>query len=533
LSFTVLDATTIAAVSPAGLGNVIVTVTSAAGTSPTSPAALFSYVGTPAVSGISPTAGPLDGGTVVKITGTGFSGATAVNFGSNPATAFTVVSDTSITAVSPPVNSGAAANVTVTTPGGTSTTTAADVFTYGPTVSGLGPSAGPVAGGTLVTITGAGFTSPAMVNFGPNPAKDVTFVNATTLMALSPMAASIGTVPVTVTTPNGTSSPSAAGSFTYVAAPVVAGIRPAAGPITGGTLVTITGTNLAGATAVNYGTAAVTSLVSDTATQIVVISPAVKDPGAVNVAVTTPGGTSALSPADLFLYFSNATVAPAVQGISPTIGLPVGGTMVTITGTGFGPNSPTVVDFGATPATGITIVSTTEITADSPPGTGAVHVTVTTVNGSSSTTAADVFTYSTDGPRVANVQRFGVHTQPTLIVISFDSTLDPIPARNVNNYVIVGPGKRRIKVRSANYRSADHTVTLALAQRLSLRKTYMLTINGTASSGLKNPAGLFLDGQGNGQPGSDSVTWITSGSLATPAALAGFRSRSRPPSPAT
>jgi type VI secretion system secreted protein VgrG len=183
--------------------------------------------------------------------------------------------------------------------------------------------------------------------------------------------------------------------------------------------------------------------------------------------------------------------------------------MVTIMGTGFVPNSPTVVDFGPNPATGITVVSSTEITAFSPPGAGAVNVTVTTLTGSSPATPAGIFTYTADGPQVTNVQRFGVHAQPTFIVITFNSALDPVPAENVANYVIVGPGKHHVKVKSARYNPLSHSVTLALVQRLSLHKTYMLTINGTPPAGLKNPAGLFLDGAKNGQPGSNSVIMLS------------------------
>ncbi|MGP0093872.1 MAG: autotransporter domain-containing protein [Xanthobacteraceae bacterium] len=79
----------------------------------------------PTVTSISPNSGPL--GTSVTITGTNFSTATTVKFGST-AVAFTINSATSITAASPP-GSGTV-DVTVTDSGGTSTTSTADQFTY-------------------------------------------------------------------------------------------------------------------------------------------------------------------------------------------------------------------------------------------------------------------------------------------------------------------------------------------------------------------------------------------------------------------
>jgi hypothetical protein len=81
----------------------------------------------PAVTAISPANGTSLGGTVVTITGSGFIGASAVNFGATTAT-FTITSDTSITAVSPATSAGTV-DVSVTTPGGVSATSAADQFT--------------------------------------------------------------------------------------------------------------------------------------------------------------------------------------------------------------------------------------------------------------------------------------------------------------------------------------------------------------------------------------------------------------------
>ena len=109
----------------------------------------------------------------------GFTGATAVDFGTTAATNVTVVSNTAITADSP-AGTGVV-DVTVTTPGGKSATSAADQFTYiaAPAVTGLSPTSGPAAGGTLVTITGTSFTGATAVDFGTTAATNVTVVSNT------------------------------------------------------------------------------------------------------------------------------------------------------------------------------------------------------------------------------------------------------------------------------------------------------------------------------------------------------------------
>src|SRR4029077_6097929 len=82
----------------------------------------------PTIANVNPGAGPAAGGTSVTITGTNLSGATAVKFGTANPASFTVNSDTSITAVSP--SGTGTVDVTVTTPGGNSSTTAVDQFSY-------------------------------------------------------------------------------------------------------------------------------------------------------------------------------------------------------------------------------------------------------------------------------------------------------------------------------------------------------------------------------------------------------------------
>ena len=91
------------------------------------------------------------GSNTVYIWGYGFTGASSVMFGTTPATSFTVSSDTWIDAVAPAGTN--MVDITVTTNGETSPTSAVDQYTYPPppTVTSVSPNTG--TGGTLVTIT--------------------------------------------------------------------------------------------------------------------------------------------------------------------------------------------------------------------------------------------------------------------------------------------------------------------------------------------------------------------------------------------
>ncbi len=88
---------------------------------------------------MNPASGPVTGGTSVEVTGANFASGATVDFGSVPATNVTVVSLIEITADSPAQAAGTV-NVTVTTPGGTSSTSTADQFTYQAAYTPLAPT---------------------------------------------------------------------------------------------------------------------------------------------------------------------------------------------------------------------------------------------------------------------------------------------------------------------------------------------------------------------------------------------------------
>lgn len=384
---TTVTSTSMTVSAPAGTpGPATITVNAPGGTATQSGS--FTYIAFPTVSSISPTTGPLAGGTTVTILGSGFTNASSVGFGASMVTP-TVNSDTQITVTAPSSVSAGVKDVTVTVPSiGTSATSANTKFTYAavPATTTISPASGPAAGGTTVTISGTGFTNATAVMFSTGFGTNLTVVSDTQLTVKAPSGTAGSTADVTVMTPGGTSPPNPSVRYTFVAAPVLTGLSMTAGPSSGGTAVTITGSGFTGATSVTFGGVAGTgvNVISDTI--ISVTSPA--GAGTVDVNVTTPGGVSASSSASKFTYAG----LPAVSAISPTTGPTAGGTSVVITGTGF--SNVFGVSFGGAAATGFTVNSVTQITATSPAGTGAVDVRVTTAGGTSPIVSADQFTYA-------------------------------------------------------------------------------------------------------------------------------------------
>jgi hypothetical protein len=284
-------------------------------------------------------------------------------------------------------------------------------------VTGVSPTQGSALGGTTVTITGTNLTLASTVDFGTTAVTTGLTINTagTSLTVKSP--AGTGTVPVKVVTPSGTSLTSSSDQFSYVAPPTVTGISPATGgPLAGGTLVTISGTNLSTATAVDFGKAVLTSgqfTVNANGT-LTVTSPtctlagASSTSGNMAIQVVTPIGTSATSSADLFSYVP----VPAVTSITlagggtPAEGSTGGGTSVTITVIGyvsgattlwFGTDQVTILPADVTIVTASTsteLAETVKITVPSPAHTaGNVFVTVVTPGGTSAGNTMNQFTY--------------------------------------------------------------------------------------------------------------------------------------------
>ena len=173
--------------------------------------------------------------------------------------------------------------------------------------------------------------------------------------------------------------------------PVVSSVSPNTGPATGGTAVTIAGSNfINGTNTASFGSNTVNATFVNSST-LTAISPA--GTGTVALTVTSAGNPSTNSVP--FAY----VLAPTVTGVNPSTGPPAGGTAVTISGNNF--TGATAVKFGGNAAGAVSVVSATQITATSPAGTGTVDVTVTTAGGTSAASGADQFSYAAAGSTVA------------------------------------------------------------------------------------------------------------------------------------
>ena len=289
-----------------------------------------------------------------------------------------------------------------------------------------------------------------------------------------------------------------------VPAPTVTGLSPTSGPTTGGSSVTIAGTNLAGATAVTFGGANAT-ITGNTPTQITATAP-VGSTGSVNVTVTTPGGTS--GPAT-YTYVA----APLANNVSATVAYNSSANPITLNITGGTPTSVAVASGAGhgtatasgtsityTPTTGYSGSDSFTYSATNAGGTSAPATVTITVNAAvpgaptiGTATAGDqqasvTFTAPTDTGS-APITGYEVTVQPGGTKVS--GTASPITVPGLTNgqaYTFTVAAKNSAGTGAASAPSNAVTPkmaqTITFAQPASQRLDATPTLAATASSGL-------------------------------------------------
>ncbi len=245
-----------------------------------------------------------------------------------------------------------------------------------PTVAQVAPTSGSTAGGTSVTINGANFQSNATVTFGGVAAASVSVTSSTSIVAVTPPAASAGAVPIVVK--NGDGQSGSFSSFTYtLPAPSINSVSPAAGPTSGGTTFTISGNGFVSGATVTVGGRTAGQINVVNASTITALSPLGPASGETplltqDVVVTNPDGTRITKTGG----FTYVLPALSISAVSPNAGLPAG---------------------GAVAATNVRIIDAVTMHVTAPAhAAGSVDV---VVNDGATVTVTNGYTYGTPVPR--------------------------------------------------------------------------------------------------------------------------------------
>jgi Pro-kumamolisin, activation domain/IPT/TIG domain len=175
-----------------------------------------------------------------------------------------------------------------------------------PALTGLSSASGPAVGGQTVVIGGNGFgTGAPTVQFG-GAAATVTAHTPTSVTVVTPDVGTGQQVGVTVTSasgPGGGTSPVVpAGSYTFVS-PQVTSVSPGKGSTAGGGFVTVSGSDLSGASSVRFGSTPAPAFTVLSPTALTAQVPPGPAGGAtVDVTVSGPDGASQVVAADHYTY---------------------------------------------------------------------------------------------------------------------------------------------------------------------------------------------------------------------------------------
>lgn len=281
---------------------------------------------------VTPSRGPLSGGDLVDLLGTGFGPSAKVFIADREATVEWRGGTTHVYAVVPPAVQAGVVDVRVEN-SKTSKATLARSYTYVSevTVSDFAPERGPMQGGTELIVHGDGFRPGDRVLVGYAEAYNTQFVDDRTLVAMTPAYSAdqnVDLAKVQVSVRHASGVTHAKMPFTYGRPPQLLAVQPALVPLSGGT-VTLSGVALGNADKL-YARGAEGILAPGTASSVrgasvpalLAVSPLAK-PGPADVVVTGPYGNHKLYPA--FAYIDAASKNLELFGVAPPSGPAVGG----------------------------------------------------------------------------------------------------------------------------------------------------------------------------------------------------------------
>ena len=331
----------------------------------------YTYLAPPTLVSVLPTSGSSSGGTRLTITGTDFLAGAGVSVGGSACTSLTVLNRTTLECTTS-IRVAGLVDVIFTSVGG-EVTTLPGSYTYllpPPTLNIVSPTSGTELGGAPLTLSGADFQAGATVTVGSSSCTVTGTVTPIEITCITP-AGTVGVEDVTITNPDMRSDTlTASYTYQYVPPPTVTIINPVSGPNTGGTSITVTGTDFqANATMELGGIACVVTNV--TSTQIDCTSGA-RVAGVVDIVVTNPDNQAATLTNG---YEYQTSPAPTIATVSPSSTLATGGRLLTITGTNFA--NGVTVDLGGSPCMVINVTATQIDCSTTFHATGMVDVTIT------------------------------------------------------------------------------------------------------------------------------------------------------------
>jgi|GEM_PF-530880 len=402
----------------------------------------------PAVTSITPTSGPMEGGTVVYIDGSNFEEGLKVFFGSKEAIVERYYSPNRVKVTAPASDVDGAVDVRVVNPSGLEGVLSQG-YTYiappppePPSITQITPTSGPMEGGTVVYIDGTNLDKNAKVYFGSLETSVGYYDSANRIKVTAPPSTVDGIVDVKVVNPDGAEAvlPNA---YTYLApppipAPVITNITPSSGPLAGNTVVYIDGSNFMNGIKVYFGNKEGTVNTVYSSNKLKAVAPAGDAGGPVDVKLVNPDGKEGIAPS-AYTYIAPLPEPVEVTQITPNKGLTMGGEMIIIEGKNF--KAGTTVTFGSTNVKLDYYYNSSKVRVKAPPSNGYVGpVDVTVINpDGESFTVPQGYTYEEPVMEITNVSpNHGPMSGKTVVYVdgkNFDPAMTvTIGGKNVSIY---------------------------------------------------------------------------------------------------